>query len=241
MGVSIVFYCGALVLYSYRKHSPSRSYNLLSSVIAAFDVTIGGPPCIDYTAVNANRKGADGLQGSYLLRMGSAVQKIQDFSRERGKYSFYLAENAALSNEAEKDLEAGDLSRVIKAFSPKTDTRGGNNDDAILQSKPWHMKLNSRDHTPLRRNRTYVTNIPATDDLMMTDPPPRICFDDGYDIGGGILDPKTTGKAPGLMAAKSRLDDHPRYVSSACFACVFPLWIVGPFSLLLCNKNDHFS
>jgi hypothetical protein len=45
----------------------------------------------------------------------------------------------------------------------------------------------------------------------MIDPPPSLCFDDGYDVAGMIFDPESgLSKAAGLMANALRLDDHPR-------------------------------
>lgn len=138
--------------------------------------------------------GVDGKQGSYLTSMGVVIQEIQHYNKARNCNFFYLAENAALSNGKEKELQAGDLQRVLRSFGIE-----------------WHMTIDSRDHTPLRRKRTYITNIPILEDLKMFDPPPRLCFDDGYDVAGMIFDPESgLSKAAGLMANKLRLDDHPR-------------------------------
>lgn len=174
---------------------------------------------MDYTPINAHRKGTDGFQGSFLPRMGRVVRHIYSYSQQHGQHCFYLAENAALSNHEEKELEVGDLERVMKAFTPRTagaaakgDPLDADGDPDIIKSlaTPWHYKLDSADLTPLRRLRTYITNIPSVDDLGFFDAPPRTCFDDDFDVGGGVFEPKILAKAPGLMATKSRLDDHPR-------------------------------
>lgn len=160
----------------------------------AFDIVIGGPPCVDYTSVNARRGGVDGIQGSYLPKMGDVIARIKYFNKTNHCNLFFLAENAALWNDKEKPLEAGDLQTVLRSFGME-----------------WHVTLDSRDHTPLRRKRTYITNIPMVEDLKMIDPPPSLCFDDGYDVAGMIFDPESgLSKAAGLMANKLRLDDHPR-------------------------------
>ncbi len=126
--------------------------------------------------------------------MGRVVQEIERYSKAQNCNFFFLAENAVLSDDTEKDLKAGDLQAVLKSFGME-----------------WCVTLNSRDHTPLRRHRTYITNIPILEDLKMLDPPPRLCFDDGYDVAGMIFDPESgLSKAAGLMASKTRLNDHPR-------------------------------
>lgn len=178
--------CSALPMI----HSVSDNLMLLS----AFDIVVGGPPCIDYALINSRRAGVDGMQGSYLPKMGEMISRIFAYNKTKHHNLFYLAENAALSNGKEKPLETGDLQKVLRAFNME-----------------WHVTLDSRDHTPLRRRRTYITNIPLVEDLKMIDPPPSLCFDDGYDVAGMIFDPESgLSKAAGLMANALRLDDHPR-------------------------------
>jgi len=156
--------------------------------VTAFDIVIAGPPCVDYAAINANREGAAGLQGSYLLRTGHVICKIRQYNEKIGHpYPFFLVENVILTDQK-------DRRRVEKAFGTET---------------VWYEK-DSRDLTPLRRNRTYLSNIPLSQEELV-DPPPRMCFDHDFDMGGAFFESGFCHlKAPGLMAHKGRLDDAPR-------------------------------
>lgn len=154
---------------------------------------------MDYTAINARRQGANGIQGSYLLRMGQLVLAVQKYGMKRKHPCFFLAENAAILNQKEVPIEKTDLSKILGSFRIS-----------------WEITLDSRDHSPLRRKRTYITNIPLTDE-----PPfysnliPAFCFDGDkrcperkFDIPGRLLEPNMTTRAPGLMASIGRLDDE---------------------------------
>jgi hypothetical protein len=97
-------------------------------------------------------------------------------------------ENVALTEEDKEDVQ--------KAFL---------HTDAVMYEK------DSADHTPLARKRTYLSNIPLLTEEKLEDPPPGLCFEDGFDVAGKIFDPSLRHmKAPGLMAHKGRLDDIPR-------------------------------
>ena len=71
----------------------------------------GGPPCVDYTTVNANRQGAGGGQGQYLVNFGKFIRRLgfaqmKQFGRELPL--FFLAENVMLRGD--------DLLDVRRAF-----------------------------------------------------------------------------------------------------------------------------
>jgi site-specific DNA-cytosine methylase len=70
--------------------------------IPAIDLIIGGPPCIDYSAVNAGRQGTQGVQGSYLLRFGRLIRHLERLQERSGQQKlFFLVENVFLR---EQDL-----------------------------------------------------------------------------------------------------------------------------------------
>ena len=76
----------------------------------------GGPPCVDYSTVNAYRKGTEGKQGKYLKKFGKFIRKLgkhqQDqFQKENGV--LFIAENVILRGD--------DLKKVRKAFGIKFD------------------------------------------------------------------------------------------------------------------------
>lgn len=177
--------------------SPRRRWLL------AFDLVIGGPPCVDYSGVNANRQGVSGAQGSYLPRMGEAVQRLQKLQPETKL--FFLAENVVFrendkGNEnyakEEQPLEKEDMAVVIEAF-------GG-------PAQCFHINLDSRVHTPVRRNRSYFSNIPIAD-FHYVDPHPSSCLEGGFSLVQHIFEPDMeAAKMNCLMASKGRLDDRPR-------------------------------
>ena len=144
---------------------------------------------MDYATINANRKGAKGQQGSYLCRTGTAIRRIRDHNDKVGHpYPFFLVENVALTEEDQKDVR-----------------------EAFQQTEHVMFVKDSADHTPLARKRTFLSNIPPLAEEILEDPPPGLCFEDGYDVAGKIFDPSLRHvKAPGLMAHKGRIDDSPR-------------------------------
>ena len=66
-------------------------------MIIAVDFVVGGPPCVDSSGLNARRQGVDGVQGSYMPRFGTLIQKIQ--RSQPGHHVFFLAENTILRND----------------------------------------------------------------------------------------------------------------------------------------------
>eukprot|EP00934_Nitzschia_sp_Nitz4_P000984 Nitzschia sp. Nitz4//scaffold236_size30323//9997//12576//NITZ4_007986-RA/size30323-snap-gene-0.34-mRNA-1//-1//CDS//3329543487//984//frame0 len=160
-----------------------------------FDIVIGGPPCVDYAAINANRRGIQGVQGSYFPRMGMLVRRIQELNQNHPtrRPVFFLAENAILMNAEDAPLNQTERSFVEHSFGVT-----------------WSLQMDSRLYSPIRRNRTYISNIPCLDLKSHKDPPPRTCLDDDYQVAGNIIEPDMITKAPGLMAVLSRLDDTPR-------------------------------
>jgi hypothetical protein len=137
---------------------------------------LGGPPCVDYSegafppvrghqkehfwpkltvallsymyAVNARRQGTEGEQGKYMLRFGRLVRKIGKQYRvltsiPRKYPVFFMAENTVLRNSGHVSLAEGDLETIKAAF--------GTN---------WELTFDSKDVSPCRRKRTYISNIP---------------------------------------------------------------------------------
>jgi hypothetical protein len=94
-GMIISFYCCCLYM-----SRPPPHYGL--STYLAIDLIIGGPPCIDYNAVNAGRQGVNGTQGSYLLRFGRLIRDVERLQERNGQQKlFLLVENVFLK---EQDL-----------------------------------------------------------------------------------------------------------------------------------------
>lgn len=126
--------------------------------------------------------------------MGLTVKAIQRYNQSKNCNLFFLAEGAVLSNDQELDMAPRDLNQALKSFG-----------------MDWHIPFDSRDHSPLRRKRTYITNVPVLKPLDILDPPPSLCFDDGYDLADIIFDPERGNpKVSFVMSSLARLDDHPR-------------------------------
>jgi site-specific DNA-cytosine methylase len=76
---------------------------------SAIDLVIGGPPGVDFSAVNARREGVEGEQGQYMVRFGLLIRSLEQLQKNRlNRPLFFLAENVPLNGD--------DLWRVREAF-----------------------------------------------------------------------------------------------------------------------------
>jgi len=147
----------------------------------AFDIVIAGPP-VDYAAINENREGATGLQGSYLAKTGDIIRRIREHNEQVGHpYPFFVVENAILTEEDQRSVK--------EAFWGT---------DAV-----WYQK-DPRDITPFQQNRTYLSNIPLIVQEKLTDLPPRMCFDDDFDDVGVAAREMLMGFSAGYVSEPSR-------------------------------------
>jgi hypothetical protein len=127
-----------------------------------------------------------------MPRFGKLIFQINNRRIQQGYPPvFFLAENTALRNHRDQPLHHGDLEIIKREFNIG-----------------WDLVFDSRNVSPIRRKRTYLTNIPLqfqTNDEC--DPLPIVCLDDGFDIAGHIIEPQMIAKAQGLMASSGRIDD----------------------------------
>ena len=89
----------------------------------AIDIIIGGPPCVDYSGVNANRQGVQGVQGQYLLQFGELICDIRRNERQRGNPLFFLCENVPIADkdgslQVENQFGVSGICIDAKYFSP---------------------------------------------------------------------------------------------------------------------------
>jgi site-specific DNA-cytosine methylase len=101
----------------------------------AIGIVLGGPPCIDYSAVNAYRKGVQGEQGQYLQRLGKLIHVMRSHKLQRGHPLFFLAENVVLRD---KDLDA-----VSDSFGITP------------------LEVDAQYYSPCRRKRHFFMNFPV--------------------------------------------------------------------------------
>ena len=173
--------------------------NLFPTSYIAVDFVIGGPPCIDYSGLNAYREGVQGLQGGYMPRFGTIIQRIQ--RSQPSHHVFFLAENTILRNDKELNLEDGDLECIKESYGMQ-----------------WSMDVDASYFSPGRRNRTYFSNIPLytkADDYIIDEELVDCPYltDDFLHCVHFVCDhmkkPRVPVKVPCLLACKSRIDAHP--------------------------------
>jgi hypothetical protein len=135
------------------------SFRSFFTHISAIDLVVGGPPCIDYTRVNARRKGAHGEQGSYMIRFGMFIRTLERLQRHDMPHCklFFLVENVVLFGD--------DLEQVCNAFGLEWDPI--ELDAQCKRSCQYYLKvyLNNRKHSshfqfPLQMSRrTNTTGV----------------------------------------------------------------------------------
>jgi len=147
------------------------------------DIMLGGPPCIEYSKVNAYRKGTDSKQGQYLTQFGEVANFIQSVQETP---LYYLAENVVVRDD--------DLFELRKKFK--------------LDHDP--INLDAQYFSPARRNRHFWTNIPLEDfdySDKGIDSDPRSCLEEGFCVKGQIIEDDMSVKCNCLMASMARIDE----------------------------------
>ena len=112
-------------------HKPSHMVLLWNSV-AAIDIIVGGPPCQDFTKINAQNKGVVGTNGRYLKMAAEFIVNVQ--KKQSPHHVWYLIENVVLRGD--------DLEEICKAFG----------DTAPMRVDSYHF-------SPCNRNRHYFVNV----------------------------------------------------------------------------------
>jgi site-specific DNA-cytosine methylase len=149
------------------------------------DIVIGGPPCVDFSRVNAYRQGVEGEQGSFMMRFGRAIRMIERLQSPHPL--FFVAENVWLSGD--------DRTKIMEAFGFDWDP----------------IALDAQYLSPARRNRHFLTNIPLPDVDFNSDLScigPSSCLKEGFLVPAHIVDPEVTAKAQCFMACSSRIDER---------------------------------
>jgi hypothetical protein len=124
-----------------------------------------------------------------MLRFGELIQRIQQFQHS---HVFFLAENTVIKNDKNKPLEEGDLELIKKAFGIS-----------------WSVDLDAKDFSPVRRNRSFFTNIPVETVVAdsFDDENAVSCLRDGYKHGAHFCEEKMVVRSNCFMAGTSRVDD----------------------------------
>jgi site-specific DNA-cytosine methylase len=159
----------------------------------AIDIILGGPPCVDYSAVNAYRKGVHGEQGQYLLRLGKLVHAIRKHKLQRGHPLFFLAENVVLRDK--------DLDEVSDSFGITP------------------LEVDAHYYSPCRRKRHFFMNYPVDLDFTTLAASSEVasCLEEGWMHPADAIKERACGlleeaarlrKANSFMASLIRLDDE---------------------------------
>ena len=128
------------------------------------DIIPGGPPCVDFSPINAYRQGTSGKQGQYMIRFGKFIQEIKRIQNQHGIQDpiFFLAENVVTRKENLEDIRA--------AFGMDWDP----------------VRLNAASVSPNLRERHYYTNIPPYLHNFFDGPglnsTPASCIDEGFKV-----------------------------------------------------------
>mmetsp|Transcript_22249 Transcript_22249/g.34247 ORF Transcript_22249/g.34247 Transcript_22249/m.34247 type:complete len:599 (-) Transcript_22249:360-2156(-) len=154
----------------------------------SIDIVMGGPPCQDYTPVNAFRKGVEGEQGKYLPNFGKFIQVLQEQQGHENPL-FFLVENVEI--------------RKMEDMNPIQEVFG-------IPGFPTDAK----DLSPCRRKRHFWINFPVErvnpDDSIST----KSCLEEGWGLPADILEFDSRDeegnwrKANTFMASKARIDDE---------------------------------
>ena len=86
-----------------------------------FDIVIAGPPCQDYTKVNALAKGAEGSQGKYLVRLADLIKEVERFNQQHHDgfdELFFLVENVPGSENATDQYGVAEFVIDAALFGP---------------------------------------------------------------------------------------------------------------------------
>jgi site-specific DNA-cytosine methylase len=158
-----------------------------SLFLAAIDIIMGGPPCVDYSQVNANRKGTNGKQGQYMLAFGLLIRTIESHPLQNDRPLFFFSENVELTKH--------DLEQVRTAYAIDWDP----------------VLLDASDVSPCRRKRHFITNVPVEHEIDLQNMAHGSCTDfleGGYKHGANVIDKDMQiAKANCFMASVGRIDD----------------------------------
>ena len=107
----------------------------------AIDLIVGGPPCQDFSAVNANRGGVAAENGQYFVRFGTFINSVIKHPQQLGKHVHFFAENVGLKKD--------DLVVVEEAF------------DSPL------FPLDAQRWSPCKRERIFFSNLPCPEEPII--------------------------------------------------------------------------
>jgi hypothetical protein len=150
------------------------------------DIIVGGPPCQDYTGINANAQGPTGAQGQFLPRFAEFIQNVQARQPEHPVY--YLIENVVFIDGSRVDnynLIQNILTGVVET------------------------KIEALYFSPCKRYRSYWTNFPFENSEhgyeQAVEIHPDSCLEEGWIFP--VEDEVECVKVNTFLASKGRIKD----------------------------------
>ena len=174
-----------------------ENYHAFMDKHAPIDIVVAGPPCQDFTGINASRRGLDGSKGAYMMETARLIRRIQSDRRQGDRPLYYLLENVVLRNDKDLPLAEGDKELIQQAIGCSWDA----------------VELDAACVSPCTRLRSFITNIPLRSwserqavDLLCN---PTSVLQDGFRLAGNldVYEPNMLAKVPTFMASKARLND----------------------------------
>ena len=131
------------------------------------DIVIGGPPCVDFSKINAHRQGVKGSQGNYMLELGRVIRTMEKIQKANNNHPlYYLVENVV--------TQGNDLDAIRAAFDMDWDP----------------IKLNAASVSPCLRNRHFYSNIPPYLPHFFDGPwlesTPGKCLEQGFQVSSPL-------------------------------------------------------
>ena len=170
---------------------------------APIDILGAGPPCQDFTLINASRQGLDGKKGIYMLLTAELVARIRQDKRQAGQPLYYILENVLLRNEKELPLDFGTKDRIKNALECSWDP----------------IDLDAADVSPCKRLRAFFTNIklrPWGSQIdKYSDCNPCLVLENGFRLAANLdryEGKQMAAKCLTFMASSSRINDERMYV-----------------------------
>jgi hypothetical protein len=145
---------------------------------------IASPNATDFSGLNTKRKGVEGMEGIYMLEVGTLIQRLQ---KQQDHPIMFLASNTYIQNQKLEAVDDSDRRQIEKGFGIS-----------------WSWDFDAADVSPCRRRSTFFTNIPYQ----------FIQIEKGYNLSmSGCLDDdfvSATRLIENRLVAKSQLDDESR-------------------------------
>eukprot|EP00970_Alexandrium_tamarense_P009167 scaffold1803_cov195-Alexandrium_tamarense.AAC.43 len=169
-----------------------KTFEELEGSIDAIMAKYGrGPPCVEYSAVNAYRQGVHSEKGSYMLRFAKLVTLIRKHQQKQHQQEqlYFLCENVPQRWDDQGSIE------TCFGISP--------------------VLLDAQTLSPAKRKRSYYTNIPSNNlpDSHSPEAMSSVCLADGWMTPSqmhcylqGVRTPVC--KSLTFLASSSKIDDE---------------------------------